>query len=134
MLCNSLGQDSPPLSTLDGMYPSYDFLSEPSVSPTQMLNTKNKMVCETNFVCWYSTKWSRTSELFNTSTKLLDDQYFTFNFQIFYTIILSLLLLYFFISLYYTSRDLLRDLLDLERILKWITVFVKSADKVEPSC
>ena len=37
---NSPGQDRPPLSTLDGTYPSYDFLSELSVSPTEMLNTQ----------------------------------------------------------------------------------------------
>ena len=38
---------SPNLSPYkNGTYPSYDFLSELSVSPTQMLNTKDKMVCE----------------------------------------------------------------------------------------
>ena len=46
MLCNSLGQDCPPLSTLDGTYPGYDFLSELGVSPAQMLDTKDKIVRE----------------------------------------------------------------------------------------
>ena len=34
------GQDRPPLSTQNETYPGYDFLSELSVSPTQMLITK----------------------------------------------------------------------------------------------